>query len=142
MLLRNNRPSKLPRATQRCQRNFCCRWFMAQSSKPRETFFSCQAFLWVLVFRKGGHNCGQTRAHLNVGYEFVGHAVDGERSGRYEIVLGAQYPLGYPRYFNTILLADVFTQQSVRSGESNPTGLEVGIRRQIAPLVVVDVKET
>jgi len=82
---------------------------------------------------------GQTRAHLNVGYEFVGHAGDGERNGRYEIVLGAQYPLGYPRFLNTTVLADVFTQQSVHSGESNPTGVEVGIRQQIAPLTVIDV---
>jgi hypothetical protein len=82
---------------------------------------------------------GQTRAHLNVGYEFVGHTGDGERNGRYDIVLGAQYPLGYPRFLNTTVLADVFTQQSVHSGESNPTGVEVGIRRQIAPLTVIDV---
>jgi len=81
---------------------------------------------------------GPARAHLNIGYEFIGHAHDGERNGRYEVVLGAQYPLGYPRHFNTTLLADVFTQQAVRSGESNPTGIEVGIRRQIAPLVVID----
>lgn len=81
---------------------------------------------------------GPTRAHLNVGYEFIGHAREGERNGRYEVILGVQYPLGYPRHFNTTLLADVFTQQAVRSGESNPTGIEVGVRHQIAPLVVID----
>jgi hypothetical protein len=82
---------------------------------------------------------GQARAHLNVGYEFVGHARDGERDGRYEAVLGAQYPVGYPRFMNTTVLADVFTQQSVHAGETNPSGVEVGIRRQIAPLTVLDV---
>jgi hypothetical protein len=81
---------------------------------------------------------GPTRAHLNLGYEFLGSSKDGERNGRYEVVLGGQYPLGYPRHFNTTLLADVFTQQSVRSGASNPTGIEVGIRRQVAPLVLID----
>jgi hypothetical protein len=81
---------------------------------------------------------GQTRAHLNVGYEYVGHARGGERTGRYEVVLGAQYPLGYPRRFDTTLLADVFTAQSARSGGANPTGIEVGIRRQVAPLTVID----
>jgi len=82
---------------------------------------------------------GRIRSHLNVGYEFIGHAGDGRRTGRYEIVLGAQYPLGYPRFFNTTVLADVFTQQSVHAGESNPTGVEIGIRQQIAPLMVLDV---
>jgi hypothetical protein len=82
---------------------------------------------------------GQTRAHLNVGYEFIGHAGDGQRSGRYEIVLGAQYPVGYPRFMNTTLLTDVFTQQSVHAGETNPSGVELGIRQQIAPLTIVDV---
>lgn len=82
---------------------------------------------------------GTVRTHLNVGYEFIGSAGNGERDGRYEIVLGGQYPLGSPHSFATTLVADLFTQQSVGSGESNPTGLEVGLRRQIAPLVVVDV---
>jgi hypothetical protein len=81
---------------------------------------------------------GPARAHLNAGYEFVGSAGAGKRDGRYTVVLGAQYPLGYPRHFDTTLLADVFTQQAVRSGETNPSGIEVGIRRQIAPLVVID----
>jgi hypothetical protein len=81
---------------------------------------------------------GLIRTHFNLGYEFIGHAGPGERGGRYEVILGVQYPLGFPRSFNTTLLADVFTQQAIRSGESNPTGLEVGIRRQIAPLVVID----
>jgi hypothetical protein len=82
---------------------------------------------------------GPSRAHVNVGYEFVGHAGDGDRSGRYELVLGAQYPVGFPDFVNTTVLADIFTQQSVHAGESNPTGVEVGIRKQIAPLTVLDV---
>ncbi len=81
---------------------------------------------------------GPARAHLNVGYEFIGSASDGGRDGRYNVVLGAQYPLGYPRHFDTTLLADIFTQQTVRSGAANPAGVEVGIRRQIAPLVIID----
>ena len=81
---------------------------------------------------------GPARAHVNVGYEFVGSAGDGERDERYTVVLGAQYPLGYPRHFDTTLLADIFTQQAVRSRETNPSGIEVGIRRQIAPLVIID----
>jgi hypothetical protein len=82
---------------------------------------------------------GQFRTHLNAGYEFIGHAADGARSGRYELGLGAQYPLGYPRFFNTTVLADIFTLQSVHTGESSPIGIELGIRRQAAPLTVLDV---
>jgi hypothetical protein len=82
---------------------------------------------------------GPTRAHLNVGYEFIGHAGDGERNGRYEIVLGGQYPVVYPRFMNTTVLADVFTQQSVHARETNPTGVELGIRQQVAPLIVLDI---
>jgi hypothetical protein len=82
---------------------------------------------------------GQIRAHLNTGYEFIGHAADGERNGRYELVLGVQYPVRYPRFLNTTVLADVFTQQSVHTGESNPTGVEIGLRQQVAPLTVLDV---
>ena len=65
--------------------------------------------------------------------------LSGERRGRYELVLGAHYPLGYPRVFDTTLIADVFTLQSVHTGESHPSGVEVGIRRQAAPLTVLDV---
>ncbi|MEW6301021.1 MAG: hypothetical protein AB1671_25355 [Thermodesulfobacteriota bacterium] len=82
---------------------------------------------------------GRSRVHLNVAYEFVGSADDGERDGRYEIVLGGQYPLGYPRSFDTTLLVDCFTQQSGHSGASNSAGFEIGLRRQVAPLTVVDV---
>ena len=82
---------------------------------------------------------GQLRTHLNVGYEFVGEAGDGERNGRYEVVLGAQYPFGYPRFFNTTVLADVFMQPSVHRGGSNPSGIELGLRQQVAPLTVLDI---
>jgi hypothetical protein len=82
---------------------------------------------------------GQFRAHLNAGYEFVGHARDGGRDGRYEVVLGAQYPLGYPHFLNTTVLAEVFTQQSVHAGETNPSGVELGVRQQVAPLTVLDL---
>lgn len=89
--------------------------------------------LWIVT-----RSFGPARAHVNVGYEFIGGAREGGRNGRYEVVVGSQYPLGYPHHFDTTMLADVFTEQSVYSGQSNPTGLEVGIRRQIAPLTVID----
>ena len=81
---------------------------------------------------------GHGRVHLNAGYQFIGHARHAERSGRYEVVLGAQYPWGYPRSFTTTVLADVFTRQATRFDETNNSGVEIGVRRQIAPSVIVD----
>ncbi len=82
---------------------------------------------------------GHGRVHFNGSYEFLDDARNKERSGRYEIVLGGQYPLGYPRAFTTSLLLDVFTQQSPRTGGQHIAGGEIGLRRQIAPLLVIDM---
>jgi hypothetical protein len=81
---------------------------------------------------------GPLRTHINAGYSFIGDAGAGQRTGRYEFVLGAQYPLGAPRSFNTTLLADMFTEQSTHNNARNPSGVEVGFRQQLAPLVVAD----
>ena len=81
---------------------------------------------------------GHGRVHLNAGYQFIGNARGAERDGCYEVVLGAQYPWGYPRSFTTTVLADVFTRQATRFDETNNSGVEVGMRRQIAPAVIVD----
>ena len=81
---------------------------------------------------------GHGRVHLNAEYQFIGNARGNKRNGRYEVVLGAQYPWGYPHSFTTTVLADVFTRQAARFNETNNSGVEIGIRRQIAPLVIVD----
>jgi hypothetical protein len=81
---------------------------------------------------------GHGRVHLNAGYQFIGNARDAERDGHYEVVLGAQYPLGYPRSFTTTVLADVFTRQATRFNETNNSGVEIGMRRQIAPSIILD----
>jgi len=81
---------------------------------------------------------GHGRVHLNAGYQFIGNARDAERDGRYEVLLGAQYPWGYPRSFTTTVLADVFTHQATRFNETNNSGVEIGMRRQIAPAIILD----
>jgi hypothetical protein len=81
---------------------------------------------------------GHGRVHLNAGYQFIGNARDAERDGRYEVVLGAQYPWGYPRSFTTTVLTDVFTRQATRFNETNNSGVEIGMRRQIAPAIILD----
>ncbi len=76
--------------------------------------------------------------HVNVAYEFLTGTRGDERDGRYELVLGASYPVGAPRYTRTTVVGDVFTEQSPRRGDSNIVGAEVGFRHQLTPRIVID----
>ena len=76
--------------------------------------------------------------HLNAAYEFLNGTTRGDRDGRYELALGASVPVGAPRYTRTTLLADLFTEQSVRRGEDNVVGVEAGFRHQLTPRLVID----
>jgi Putative MetA-pathway of phenol degradation len=77
--------------------------------------------------------------HLNAAYLFLTDSGRGERDGRYELVLGASYPVGAPRSTRATLVADIFTEQSTHRGESNVVGTELGIRYQLTPSIVWDV---
>ena len=77
--------------------------------------------------------------HFNGAYEFLTDSRRDERDGRYELVLGASYPIGAPQVTRVTLLADVFTEQSVDRGEPNVVGTEVGLRYQLTPRLVWDV---
>jgi hypothetical protein len=77
--------------------------------------------------------------HLNAAYEFASGTARDERDGRYELALGASYPIGAPRYTRTTLVGDVFTEQSSRRGETNVVGVEAGFRHQLTPRLVLDV---
>jgi hypothetical protein len=81
---------------------------------------------------------GGLSLHGNAAYTFLGGTERGERDGRYELVLGASYPIGAPKHTRTTLLGDLFSEQSVRRGEENVVGLEVGVRHQLTPRIVVD----
>ncbi|MBI1733998.1 MAG: transporter [Candidatus Rokubacteria bacterium] len=81
---------------------------------------------------------GDVSLHMNAGYAFLGGTERGERDGRYELVLGASYPIGVPTHTRTTLLADVFTEQSREHGEDNVVGAEVGVRYQLTPRLVLD----
>lgn len=81
---------------------------------------------------------GRLSLHFNPGYEFVGGANAGERSGLYNFTLGASYPIGAPRYTRTVLLGDMFTEQSSRHGESNVWGAEIGFRHQMTQRLILD----
>jgi len=77
--------------------------------------------------------------HFNAAYLFFTDSDRGERDGRYELVLGASYPIGAPRFTRATLIADVFTEQSTRRGESNVAGTEIGLRYQLTPSIVWDI---
>jgi hypothetical protein len=76
--------------------------------------------------------------HLNAGYEFLSGTLRDERDGRYELILGASYPVGAPQYTRTTLVGDVFTEPGSRRGGSNVVGAEVGFRHQLTARIVID----
>lgn len=77
--------------------------------------------------------------HFNGGYQFLTDRRHDDRNGRYELVLGASYPVGAPQFTRTTLVVDVFTEQHVRRNESHIVGTEIGMRYQLTPRVVWDV---
>lgn len=81
---------------------------------------------------------GRWRAHVNVGYTFLGSPQGNERSGTYRVVAAVSYPLGYPTSFRDTLIANVFTRQSDLVGQRNPTGVGIGLRHQVSSRVVFD----
>ena len=81
---------------------------------------------------------GRWRTHLNVGYTFLGSPQGQERSGAYRMVAAVSYPLGYPSSFRDTIIANVFTRQSDLVGQRNPTGVGIGLRRQVSSRVVAD----
>jgi outer membrane putative beta-barrel porin/alpha-amylase len=77
--------------------------------------------------------------HVNAAYLFVTDTDRGERDGRYELVLGASYPIGAPKFTRATLVGDVFTEQSTHRGEANVVGAELGLRYQLTPSMIWDV---
>jgi len=77
--------------------------------------------------------------HLNGGYEFLTDSRRTERDGRYELALGASYPIGAPKFTRATLVVDVFADQPVTRGGSTVVGTEVGLRYQLTPSIVWDV---
>jgi Putative MetA-pathway of phenol degradation len=77
--------------------------------------------------------------HFNGAYEFLTDSGRRDRDGRYELALGASYPLGAPRYTRATLIADVFAEQPVARREPTIVGTEVGLRYQLTPRIVWDI---
>jgi Putative MetA-pathway of phenol degradation len=76
--------------------------------------------------------------HFNPAYELFSGTKPFERDGRYELALGASYPVGAPKHTLTTILGDVFTEQALRRGDPQTVGAEVGVRHQWTPWTVLD----
>ena len=76
--------------------------------------------------------------HFNGGYELLAEPRGRERPGRYELVLGASYPIGAPHYTRATVVADVFTEQGLHRREENTVGAEAGFRYQVTSRWVWD----
>ena len=81
---------------------------------------------------------GRLSVHLNPVFEVLSGTKPVERDGRYELALGASYPVGAPKHTLTTLLGDVFTEQAPRRGDPQIVGVEIGVRRQWTPWTVLD----
>src|SRR5262249_31131984 len=82
---------------------------------------------------------GRLSFHFNGGYEFLTDSTRTERDGRYELALGASYPIGAPKFTLATLVADGFADQPANRGESTIVGTEAGLRYQLTPSIVWDV---
>ncbi len=81
---------------------------------------------------------GRLSVHFNPAYEVFSGTTPFERDGRYELALGASYPVGAPKHTLTTLLGDVFTEQAPRRGDPQIAGAEIGVRHQWTPWTVLD----
>jgi hypothetical protein len=69
--------------------------------------------------------------HLNAALDVRDRIQPGERRARYSLALGLNHPV--PENASLVIAGDVFTDQSLRIGESNTTGVEVGVRYRLTP---------
>jgi hypothetical protein len=81
---------------------------------------------------------GRLSIHFNPAYEVFSGTKPFERASRYDLALGASYPVGAPKHTLTTLLGDVFTEQVSRRGDPQIVGAEIGIRHQWTPWTVLD----
>jgi outer membrane putative beta-barrel porin/alpha-amylase len=81
---------------------------------------------------------GRLSIHFNPTYEMFSGTKPFERDGRYDLALGASYPVGAPKHTLTTLLGDVFTEQAPKRGDPQIAGAEIGIRHQWTPWTVLD----
>lgn len=78
------------------------------------------------------------RLHLNVDADVASNPKAGERNVAFGAILGYTSPLGYPRKFDTTMVAEFALQQSRSKGQGYTGTLGVGMRKQMSPRTVID----
>jgi hypothetical protein len=78
------------------------------------------------------------RVHVNAGYTVLGSPQGQERPGTYRAIVAVSYPIGYPMRFRETVIASLYTRQSDLRGQSNYTGIEMGLRHQLTSRLVLD----
>src|SRR5262249_15912160 len=63
--------------------------------------------------------------HLNAALDIRDRIQPGERRARYSLALGLNHPL--PEIASLVIAGDVFTDQALRIGKPNTTGVELGV---------------
>ena len=79
------------------------------------------------------------KVHLNVDLDYDSAPVGGERSTTLGAIVGYSAPLGYPRHFNTTLLAEFGVEQSKLDAGGVYGWVGVGIRKQVTTTSVFDI---
>lgn len=81
----------------------------------------------------------RANAYVGLREEFLSESPPGGRDSLFGAVLGLSFSPGAPDRTRTILLFDLFTEQSIAADEADVVGVEAGLRYQWRPRVVVDV---
>ncbi|HKY31592.1 MAG TPA: hypothetical protein VJV23_03565 [Candidatus Polarisedimenticolia bacterium] len=83
-------------------------------------------------------SAGRLGVHLNAAWERLDGTARGERDTRREAAIGVAWPAGAPRHTRTLLVGDLFVEQSAARGARRVTGVEAGFRHQLARRLVID----
>lgn len=78
------------------------------------------------------------RLHLNLDAVVSSNSKPSERTIAFGAILAYTSPLGYPRKFDTTMVAEFALQQSRTRGQGYTGTLGLGLRKQMSPRTVVD----
>lgn len=79
------------------------------------------------------------KLHLNVDVHLAGAPDSDERKVAFGAILGYTNPLGYPKRFDTTMVAELAVQQSPMLGQGYTGTVGIGVRKQLSPRTVFDI---
>lgn len=78
------------------------------------------------------------KIHLNFDVNYSSAPNSGERSTTLGAILGYSSPVGYPRHFNTTMLAEFGVEQSKLDAGGVNSWVGIGMRKQVSTTAVID----